>query len=287
MSMRNLKIIKSITNRESLALEKYLKEIDKLAMITPEEEVILAQKIKKGDQAALDKLVKANLRFAVSVAKQYQHQGLSLSDLINEANLGLIKAGKRFDETRGFKFISYAVGWVRQSILQALADQGRLVRIPNNRIISHNKVNKIYNHLEQKLEREPSLDELTEESGLKTHDMELILQLTNKHSSLDAPIFEDGETTAGDLMSGVVSKVDGVLSKESLDEDIERALGTLLAEQRTVVKMYFGIGCDPMTIENIGDAISRTGERARQMLRSGIHRLRRTQTKSLLKKYMG
>ena len=288
--MRQLKITKSITNRESQSLEKYLQEIGKVDLLTAEEEVILAQKIKEGDQDALEKLTKANLRFVVSVAKQYQNQGLSLSDLINEGNLGLIKAAQRFDETRGFKFISYAVWWIRQSILQALAEQSRIVRLPLNKVGSLNKINRAFSELEQEYEREPSSDELADILDIPTDEVETTLGVAARHVSMDAP-FVDGEDNSllDVLENSNINGTDQQLEyKESLRREIERSLNTLTDRQCDVVKLYFGIGIEhPMSLEDIGERFGLTRERVRQIKDKAINKLRSASRSKLLKHYLG
>jgi RNA polymerase primary sigma factor len=288
--MRQLKITKSITNRESQSLEKYLQEIGKVDLLTPEEEVDLAKKIKEGDQEALEKLTKANLRFVVSVAKQYQNQGLSLSDLINEGNLGLIKAAQRFDETRGFKFISYAVWWIRQSILQALAEQSRIVRLPLNKVGSLNKINRAFSELEQEFEREPSSDELAELLEITSEEVETTLGVAARHVSMDAP-FVDGEDNSlldvieNSATPGTDTKLEYV---ESLRREIERSLNTLTERQCDVIKLYFGIGIEhPMSLEDIGDRFGLTRERVRQIKDKAINKLRSASRSKLLKHYLG
>ncbi len=288
--MRQLKITKSITNRESQSLEKYLQEIGKVDLLTPEEEVDLAKRIKQGDQIALEKLTKANLRFVVSVAKQYQNQGLSLSDLINEGNLGLIKAAQRFDETRGFKFISYAVWWIRQSILQALAEQSRIVRLPLNKVGSLNKINKAFSELEQTFEREPSPEELAELLEISTDEVETPLGVAARHVSMDAPFVEGEDNSLLDVlenntMPGTDSHLDYA---DSLRREIERSLGTLTDRQADVIKLYFGIGVEhPMSLEDIGDKFGLTRERVRQIKDKAINKLRATSRSKLLKTYLG
>jgi RNA polymerase primary sigma factor len=288
--MRQLKITKSITNRESQSLEKYLQEIGKVDLLTPEEEVDLAKKIKEGDQEALEKLTKANLRFVVSVAKQYQNQGLSLSDLINEGNLGLIKAAQRFDETRGFKFISYAVWWIRQSILQALAEQSRIVRLPLNKVGSLNKINRAFSELEQEYEREPSSEELADLLEITSDEVETTLGVAARHVSMDAP-FVDGEDNSlldvleNDGTPGTDTKLEYA---ESLRREIERSLNTLTERQCDVIKLYFGIGIEhPMSLEDIGDRFGLTRERVRQIKDKAINKLRSASRSKLLKHYLG
>jgi len=288
--MRQLKITKSITNRESQSLEKYLQEIGKVDLLTPEEEVDLAKKIKQGDQISLEKLTKANLRFVVSVAKQYQNQGLSLSDLINEGNLGLIKAAQRFDETRGFKFISYAVWWIRQSILQALAEQSRIVRLPLNKVGSLNKINKAFSELEQEYEREPSSEELAEMLEIPTEEVETTLGVAARHVSMDAPFVEGEDNSLLDVLenSGTPSTDKALEYKESLSREINRSLSTLTDRQCDVIKLYFGIGIEhPMSLEDIGDKFGLTRERVRQIKDKAINKLRNTSRSKLLKNYLG
>lgn len=290
MSMRQLKITKSITNRESQSLEKYLQEIGKVDLITPEEEVNLAIRIKQGDQAALEKLTKANLRFVVSVAKQYQNQGLSLSDLINEGNLGLIKAAQRFDETRGFKFISYAVWWIRQSILQALAEQSRIVRLPLNKVGLSNKINKAYSQLEQEFEREPSPDELATILEINTEEVEATLGVAARHVSMDAPFIDGEDNTLLDVLENPNSiSADAELEhRDSLRREIERSLSTLTERQKDVIKLYFGIGVEhPMSLEDIGEKFGLTRERVRQIKDKAITKLRTTSRCKLLRNYLG
>jgi RNA polymerase primary sigma factor len=289
--MRQLKITKSITNRESQSLEKYLQEIGKVDLLTPEEEVDLAKRIKAGDQIALERLTKANLRFVVSVAKQYQNQGLSLSDLINEGNLGLIKAAQRFDETRGFKFISYAVWWIRQSILQALAEQSRIVRLPLNKVGSLNKINKAFSKLEQEFEREPSAEELAEVLNIASDEVETTLGVASRHVSMDAPFVEGGDNSLLDVLENKnTPKTDASLEyMESLRNEIERSLCSLTERQRDVIKLYFGIGHEhPMSLEDIGERFGLTRERVRQIKDKAINKLRTSTSKSkLLKAYLG
>jgi RNA polymerase primary sigma factor len=286
--MRQLKITKSITNRESASLDKYLQEIGKEELITVEEEVELAQRIKKGDQAALEKLTRANLRFVVSVAKQYQNQGLSLPDLINEGNLGLIKAAEKFDETRGFKFISYAVWWIRQSILQALAEQSRIVRLPLNQVGSLNKINKAYSKFEQEHERKPSPEELAESLDLPADKVADTLRVSGRHVSVDAP-FVDGEDNSllDVLVNNDSPSADRVLIMESLAKEIHRALATLTERESDIIRLFFGIGCQEMTLEEIGERFGLTRERVRQIKEKAIRRLRHTSRSKLLKTYLG
>ncbi|MBQ5614660.1 MAG: RNA polymerase sigma factor RpoD/SigA [Tidjanibacter sp.] len=286
--MRQLKITKSITNRESASLDKYLQEIGKEDLITVEEEVELAQRIKKGDQEALEKLTKANLRFVVSVAKQYQNQGLSLPDLINEGNLGLIKAAEKFDETRGFKFISYAVWWIRQSILQALAEQSRIVRLPLNQVGSLNKINKALARFEQENERTPSPEELAVVLDIPKEKVSDTLRVSGRHVSVDAP-FADGEDN--NLLDVLVNadspNADRGLINESLSTEVDRALATLTERERDIIKYFFGIGCSEMTLEEIGDKFGLTRERVRQIKEKAIRRLRNSSRNKHLKSYLG
>jgi len=288
--MRQLKITKSITNRESQSLEKYLQEIGKVDLLTPEEEVDLARRIKEGDQIALEKLTKANLRFVVSVAKQYQNQGLSLSDLINEGNLGLIKAAQRFDETRGFKFISYAVWWIRQSILQALAEQSRIVRLPLNKVGSLNKINRAFSELEQEYEREPSSEELADLLDISSDEVETTLGVAARHVSMDAPFVDGEDNSLLDVLEN--NKIPGTDTQleyvESLRGEIERSLGTLTERQCDVVKLYFGIGVEhPLSLEDIGERFGLTRERVRQIKDKAINKLRSASRSKLLKHYLG
>ncbi|MBK6611933.1 MAG: RNA polymerase sigma factor RpoD/SigA [Sphingobacteriales bacterium] len=288
--MRQLKITKSITNRESQSLEKYLQEIGKVDLLTPEEEVELAKKIKDGDQDALERLTKANLRFVVSVAKQYQNQGLSLSDLINEGNLGLIKAAQRFDETRGFKFISYAVWWIRQSILQALAEQSRIVRLPLNKVGSLNKINKAFSQLEQEYEREPSADELADLLDIEREEVETTLSVASRHTSIDAPFQEGEDNNLLDVLeNNNIPLTDTRMTyMDSLRREIERSLSTLTDRQRDVIKLYFGIGVEhSLSLEDIGDQFGLTRERVRQIKDKAINKLRSTSRSKLLKTYLG
>ena len=286
--MRQLKITKSITNRESASLDKYLQEIGKEELITVEEEVELAQRIRKGDQRALEKLTRANLRFVVSVAKQYQNQGLSLPDLINEGNLGLIKAAEKFDETRGFKFISYAVWWIRQSILQALAEQSRIVRLPLNQVGSLNKINKAYARFEQEHERRPSPEELAEILDIPAEKIADTLRVSGRHISVDAPFVEGEDNRLLDVLVNDDSPVaDKTLMNESLSTEVERALATLTERERDIIKLFFGIGCQEMTLEEIGEKFGLTRERVRQIKEKAIRRLRHSSRSKLLKAYLG
>jgi RNA polymerase primary sigma factor len=288
--MRQLKITKSITNRESQSLEKYLQEIGKVDLITPEEEVKLARLIKQGDQKALDRLTKANLRFVVSVAKQYQNQGLSLPDLINEGNLGLIKAAQRFDETRGFKFISYAVWWIRQSILQALAEQSRIVRLPLNKVGLTNRIQKAYSQLEQEFEREPSAEELATMLEMDIEEVSATLGIAARHVSVDTPLAEGEDNTLLDVLENPNAvKTDNELDHtESLKVEIERSLKTLTERQKEVICFFFGIGVDhPMSLEDIGEKFSLTRERVRQIKDKAITKLRTVNRCKLLRTYLG
>ena len=287
--MRQLKITKQVTNRETASLDKYLQEIGKVDLITAEEEVELAQRVKQGDQLALEKLTKANLRFVVSVAKQYQNQGLTLPDLINEGNLGLIKAAQRFDETRGFKFISYAVWWIRQSILQALAEQSRIVRLPLNKIGSINKINKTYAFLEQSHERPPSAEEIANELDMTINDVKESMKNSGRHVSMDAPLVEGEDSNLYDVLrSGESPNPDKELIHESLRTEIERALETLTPREADVIKLYFGLGNHhPMTLEEIGETFYLTRERVRQIKEKAIRRLKHTSRSKILKTYLG
>jgi len=288
--MRQLKITKSITNRESQSLEKYLQEIGKVELITPEEEVRLAKAIKLGDQFALDKLTKANLRFVVSVAKQYQNQGLSLPDLINEGNLGLIKAAQRFDETRGFKFISYAVWWIRQSILQSLAEQSRIVRLPLNKVGLTNKIQKAFSKLEQEFEREPSPQELAEILELDTDEVSATLGIGGRHISMDTPLSEGEDNTLIDVMENPNAEraETNIEHKESLKQEIDRSMQSLTERQKEVICYFFGIGIDhPMTLEDIGERFSLTRERVRQIKDKAITKLRTNSRAQELRGYLG
>ena len=286
--MRQLKITKSITNRESASLDKYLQEIGKEELISVEEEVELAQRIRKGDQEALEKLTKANLRFVVSVAKQYQNQGLSLPDLINEGNLGLIKAAEKFDETRGFKFISYAVWWIRQSILQALAEQSRIVRLPLNQVGSLNKINKAFARFEQEHERTPSAEELANELELPKEKVTDTLRVAGRHISVDAP-FADGEDNS--LLDVLVNtdspNADRGLINESLATEVERALEILTDRERDIIRYFFGIGTSEMTLEEIGEKFDLTRERVRQIKEKAIRKLRQSSRSIPLKSFLG
>lgn len=287
--MRQLKITKSITNRETASLDKYLQDIGKEDLITAEEEVALAKRIKQGDQRALDKLCKANLRFVVSVAKQYQNQGLSLPDLINEGNLGLIKAAKRFDETRGFKFISYAVWWIRQSILQALAEQSRIVRLPLNQVGSLNKIKKEASKLEQQYERPPSADEIASSMELPEDKVDSTMKISTKYVSMDAPLTHDEDSSFLDVfVSDDSPHTDDDLMRESLTREIQRSLSTLNEKERDVINLYYGIGRNHgMTLEEIGAKFDLTRERVRQIKEKAIRRLKQNSRSRLLKAYLG
>ena len=286
--MRQLKITKSITNRESASLDKYLQEIGKEDLITVEEEVELAQRIRKGDQKALEKLTRANLRFVVSVAKQYQNQGLSLPDLINEGNLGLIKAAEKFDETRGFKFISYAVWWIRQSILQALAEQSRIVRLPLNQVGSLNKINKAFSRFEQENERRPSPEELADSLDLPAEKVADTLRVSGRHISVDAPFVEGEDNSLLDVLVNDDSPIaDRTLINELLSTEVERALSTLTERERDIIKLFFGINTQEMTLEEIGEKFGLTRERVRQIKEKAIRRLRHSSRSKLLKTYLG
>ena len=288
--MRQLKISKQITNRESQSLDKYLQEIGKVELLTPDEEVELARRIKQGDQVALEKLTKANLRFVVSVAKQYQNQGLSLGDLINEGNLGLIKAAKRFDETRGFKFISYAVWWIRQSILQALAEQSRIVRLPLNRVGALNKIGKAFSKLEQEFEREPSPEEISEVlENMSEEEISDTLKISGRHVSVDAPFVQGEENRLLDVLENDAEpNPDNQLINESLSKEVERALSTLTQREAEVIRLYFGIGVEhSLTLEEIGEKFDLTRERVRQIKEKAIRRLRHTSRSKGLKTYLG
>lgn len=287
--MRQLKISKQITNRESQSLDKYLQEIGKVDLLTPDEEVELAKRIRDGDQMALEKLTKANLRFVVSVAKQYQNQGLSLGDLINEGNLGLIKAAQRFDETRGFKFISYAVWWIRQSILQALAEQSRIVRLPLNRVGSLNKISKTFSELEQKFEREPSPDELADVLDVSTSEVVDTMKISGRHVSMDAPFVQGEENSLLDVLENDGEETpDSGLMTDSLRKEVQRALSTLTQREADVITLYFGLnGEHSMTLEEIGEKFNLTRERVRQIKEKAIRRLRHTSRSKALKPYLG
>ena len=287
--MRQLKITKQVTNRETASLDKYLQEIGKVELITADEEVELAQRIRQGDRIALEKLTKANLRFVVSVSKQYQNQGLSLPDLINEGNLGLIKAAQRFDETRGFKFISYAVWWIRQSILQALAEQSRIVRLPLNKIGSINKINKTYAQLEQEFEREPNAEEIAEVLDLTEAEVKESMKNAGRPVSMDAPLVQDEDNNMYDVLkSDEVVTPETELLYESLRKEIDRAISTLTQREADVVRLYFGLnGSHPMTLEEIGEKFDLTRERVRQIKEKAIRRLKHTSRSKILKSYLG
>lgn len=290
MSMRQLKISKSITNRESQSLEKYLQEIGKVELISPEEEVQLAVLIKQGDQKALDRLTKANLRFVVSVAKQYQNQGLTLPDLINEGNVGLIKAAQRFDETRGFKFISYGVWWIRQSILQALAEQSRIVRLPLNKVGLTNRISRAFSQLEQEYEREPTAEELAFYLDIETEEVSATLGVAARHVSMDSPLSDGEESTLIDVLenSNADASDKHIAFKESLKIEIDRSLSTLTERQKDVIKYFFGIGVDhPFSLEDIGNHFHLTRERVRQIKDKALVKLRATSRCKLLKTYLG
>jgi len=290
MSMRQLKITKSITNRESQSLEKYLQEIGKVELITPEEEVDLAVRIKQGDQRSLDRLVKANLRFVVSVAKQYQNQGLSLPDLINEGNVGLIKAALRFDETRGFKFISYAVWWIRQSILQSLAEQSRIVRLPLNKVGLTNRISKAFQQLEQEFEREPTAEELADLLELDINEVSATINVASRHVSMDSPLAEGEENTLVDVMENPNAERTDVKLEyfESLKTEIDRSLKTLTERQKEVLCYFFGIGVDhPLSLEDIGERFNLTRERVRQIKDKAIIKLKTTSRCRQLRVYLG
>lgn len=286
--MRQLKITKSITNRESASLDKYLQEIGHEDLLSVDEEVELAQRIRKGDRKALERLTKANLRFVVSVAKQYQNQGLSLPDLINEGNLGLIKAAEKFDETRGFKFISYAVWWIRQSILQAIAEQSRIVRLPLNQVGSVNKINRILNRFEQEHERRPSIDEIADKVDLPHEKIEDAMKVNSRHVSVDAPFAEGEDNSLLDVMvNDDAPMADRALVLESLREEINRALQTLNDRERNIIEAFFGINQPEMTLEEIGEKFNLTRERVRQIKEKAIRRLRHNTKNKLLKSYLG
>lgn len=286
--MRQLKITQSITNRESQSLDKYLHEIGKVDLISAEEEVILAQRIREGDQVALEKLTKTNLRFVVSVAKQYQNQGLTLGDLINEGNLGLIKAAKRFDETKGFKFISYAVWWIRQSILQAIAEQSRIVRLPLNQVGSLSKISKAFSRLEQEYEREPSPEELAETLETTVDKVSDTLSNSGRHVSMDAPFVQGEENTLLDVLENSDPETDSTLIDESLSEEIKRSLATLTEREREIIVLFFGLGSNhQLSLEEIGEKFSLTRERVRQIKDKALQRLRHTSRSKILKSYLG
>ena len=287
--MRQLKITKQVTNRETASLDKYLQEIGKVELITADEEVELAQRIRQGDKIALEKLTKANLRFVVSVSKQYQNQGLSLPDLINEGNLGLIKAAQRFDETRGFKFISYAVWWIRQSILQALAEQSRIVRLPLNKIGSINKINKTYAKLEQEFEREPNAEEIAEALDITEAEVKESMKNAGRHVSMDAPLVQDEDNNMYDVLkSDEVITPETELLYESLKKEIDRAISTLTPREADVIRDCFGLnGNHPMTLEEIGEKFDLTRERVRQIKEKAIRRLKHTSRSKILKSYLG
>ncbi len=287
--MRQLKITKQVTNRETASLDKYLQEIGRVNLITADEEVLLAQKIKQGDKLALEKLTNANLRFVVSVSKQYQNQGLTLPDLINEGNLGLIKAAQRFDETRGFKFISYAVWWIRQSILQALAEQSRIVRLPLNKIGSINKINKAHAKLEQKFEREPNPEEIADLLEITEREIKESMKNAGRHISMDAPLIQDEDNNLYDVLKMDESKTpETELLYESLRKEIERAISTLTTREADVIRLYFGLnGTHPMTLEEIGEKFDLTRERVRQIKEKAIRRLKHTSRCKILKTYLG
>lgn len=284
-----VKISKQYTNRESQSLDKYLQEIGKVELLIPQEEIELARRIKKGDQKALEKLTKANLRFVVSVAKQYQNQGLSLGDLINEGNLGLIKAAKRFDETRGFKFISYAVWWIRQSILQALAEQSRIVRLPLNRVGALNKIGKAFSTLEQEFEREPSASELAEELDMSLFEVSDTLKISGRHLSMDAPFAQGEDNRLLDVIQDVRQpSPDSILMDESLRIEVQRALKTLTEREAQVIRMYFGLDQEhSLTLEEIGEKFNLTRERVRQIKEKAIRRLRHASRSKALRAYLG
>lgn len=289
--MRQLKITKQVTNRETISLEKYLQDISKLDMVTADEEVELARKIKAGDLNALEKLVRANLRFVISVSKQYQNKGLTLPDLINEGNIGLIKAAEKFDETRGFKFISYAVWWIRQSILQAIAEQARIVRLPLNKIGNISKINKAFTSLEQFHEREPSVEEIADLLDITTNEVSDFLKISGKHISVDAPLSENEDSGSMlDFMSDEngLNSPDKELTNESLRSEIERSLSTLSPREATVLKMYYGIGYkNPLTLDEIGRSLDLTRERVRQIKEKSLRRLKQTSRSNLLRPFLG
>lgn len=288
--MRQLKISKQVTNRESISLEKYLSDISRIGMISSEEEIELTQKIKQGDEQALEKLTKANLRFVVSVAKQYQNQGLTLSDLINEGNIGLIKAAQRFDETRGFKFISYAVWWIRQSIMQAIAEHARIVRLPLNKISGISKVNKTFSKLEQQFEREPSFEELADSLEITLSDVTESFRISGRHSSMDAPLSSDEESNSMldvYMDDEIVYSPDTNIIKESLQNEIERSLSTLSYREAEIIRLFYGINYkSPISLEEIGERFELTRERVRQLRDKGIKKLKHTSKSKLLKPYL-
>lgn len=287
--MRQLKIIRQVTNRETASLDKYLQEIGRVELISAEDEVKLAQKIRQGDRFALEKLTKANLRFVVSVSKQYQNQGLSLPDLINEGNLGLIKAAQRFDETRGFKFISYAVWWIRQAILQALAEQSRIVRLPLNKIGSINKINKAYSLLEQEFERAPNAEEIATLLDISENEVKESMKNTGRHISMDAPLLQDEEITMYDILrNDDLPTPETGLIFDSLRKEIERAISTLPQRESDIIRFYFGLnGKHPLTLEEIGEKFDLTRERVRQIKEKGVRRLKQTTRSKILKTYLG
>lgn len=288
--MRSLKISKSITNRESESLEKYLQEIGRVEMISPEEEVKLAHRIRQGDQKALDRLTKANLRFVVSVAKQYQNQGLTLPDLINEGNLGLIKAAQRFDETRGFKFISYGVWWIRQSILQALAEQSRIVRLPLNKVGLTKRISRTYSQLEQEFERAPTFDEIAEALNVDIEEVVATMRMANKHVSVDSPIGDSEDNTLIDVLeNGNADSADKqIMFNDSLRQEIQRSLSLLTPRQKEVICCFYGIGVDePMSLEDLGSRYGLTRERVRQIKDKALEKLKSNSSSNLLREYMG
>jgi len=289
--MRQLKIIKQVTNREAISLDKYLQDISKIGLIDAEEEAVLAKKIRLGDKDALEKLTKSNLRFVVSVAKQYQNQGLNLCDLINEGNIGLIKAAERFDETRGFKFISYAVWWIRQSIMQSIAEQARIVRLPLNKIGNITKVNRVFSQLEQEFEREPNSDEIAELLDITSSDVSDMMRISARHRSVDAPLTQDNDSnTLLDLMSNTGERLnpDKDLMNESLRNEIERSFSTLSYREAEVLRLFFGINCtNSYTLEEIGEKFELTRERVRQIKEKALRRLKHTSRCKLLKPYLG
>jgi RNA polymerase primary sigma factor len=286
--MRQLKITKQVTNREAVSVEKYLHEISKLELITMEQEVELARRIRKGDELALNQMVNANLRFVISVAKQYQHQGLSLSDLINEGNLGLIKAAQRFDETRGFKFISYAVWWIRQSILQALAEQSRIVRLPLNKIGSLNQINKVFALLDQRFEREPSIEEIALEMELSVETVRDTMKNSGRHLSMDAPINNEDDVTFGDFVATETLNPENLLFNESLSKEIERMLSVLTEREAIILNYFFGLnGNQPLSLDEIAEELGLTRERVRQVKEKALKRLKHSSRNELLKNYLG